>query len=277
MRKLIGKRKASPRSRSFRVSALPVSGPGRFCGPVDGYVPLAPSGVRAFPGRKVVTLQIDNIAGGGGGILCLTQLAPSVEGRLMIMVDGGANTIKVQHGFLGHKINPKAETIIIGTFNPGSLCNIEFFYASPRNRLWRLLPHAFGEADLRKASRDVKLEFSGRRQIDFIDIISEVEVEAKEVCNRNDDYLDARVTQWRDVIAELTDLRSVRRLCFTRKTFGKHVREIEKRVLQLKEHFGSKFRLMSSPTRIPNSREQSIWTEFLSGQVASTGTGQSLK
>lgn len=183
------------------------------------------------------------------------------------MVDGRASIIRVQHGFLDHKINPDAETIIIGTFNPGSLCKIDFFYASPRNRLWSLVPHAFGEADLRMASRDVKLEFSRRRRIDFIDIISEIEIEAKEVCNRDDNYLDARVTQWRDVIAELRDLRSVRRLCFTRKTFGKHVREIEKRVLQLKEHFGSKFRLMASPTRIPNSSEQSIWTEFLNGQV----------
>lgn len=35
--------------------------------------------VRAFPGRKVVTLRIDNIADGGGGIHCLTQPMPSVE------------------------------------------------------------------------------------------------------------------------------------------------------------------------------------------------------
>lgn len=179
------------------------------------------------------------------------------------MDDEGASKIKVKHGFLDHKINPDAETIIIGTFNPGCLCNIDFFYSGPRNRLWRLLPQAFGEADLKKASRNEKLEFNRRSCIDFIDIISEVEVDAKEKCNRDDRYLDARVTQWREVISELGDLRSVKRLCFTRKSFDKHVREIEKRVLQLKEYFGSRFRLMSSPTRIPNPNEQSIWAEFL--------------
>ena len=35
--------------------------------------------VRAFPGRKVVTLQIDSIADGGGGTYCLTQSVPTTS------------------------------------------------------------------------------------------------------------------------------------------------------------------------------------------------------
>lgn len=34
---------------------------------------------RAFPGRKVVMLRIDNIADGGGGIHCLTQPMPEIQ------------------------------------------------------------------------------------------------------------------------------------------------------------------------------------------------------
>jgi hypothetical protein len=86
----------------------------------------------------------------------------SVEQRGTAMSQA-LRTSKVKHGFLDHKIDPAAETIIIGTFNPGSLCDISFFYSGARNRLWRLLPNAFGERDLRQASRDEKIEFCRRR------------------------------------------------------------------------------------------------------------------
>ena len=171
----------------------------------------------------------------------------------------------MQARFLSHGIDANAETIIIGTFNPGRICNVDFFYSGPRNRLWRLLPKAFGEEDLRKATPDEKIKFYRLRHIDFIDIISEVEVERGQECNRNDSYINSRVTEWRDVIKELSPLRTVKRLCFTRKTFNKSVREIEQRVVQLKNHFDNRFRLMASPAWYPAPNEQTMWTEFLQG------------
>jgi len=181
----------------------------------------------------------------------------------MMIKDVVNEKVLVKHGFLTHTMDTGAETVIIGTFNPGCICNIEFFYSGARNRLWRLLPAAFGEEDLRKASRDKKIKFSWRRGIEFIDIISEVEVEKGQECNRNDSYIDPRVTEWRDVIQELGLLRNVKRICFTRRTFNKSVYEIALRVTKLKEHFGRKFRLMPSPAWYPVAAEQAIWTEFL--------------
>lgn len=59
--------------------------------------------------------------------------------------------ITVQHRFLDHQINPDTETLIIGTFNPDAADNnADFFYGRSRNYLWRLLPLAYGETDLKE-------------------------------------------------------------------------------------------------------------------------------
>ncbi len=178
------------------------------------------------------------------------------------MDEEGSRLVRIEHGFLQHPIDRNAETVIIGTFNPGRLCGIEFFYSGPRNRIWRLLPTAFGEPDLRKASPETKIEFSRCKLISFIDIISEVEVEEDKRCCRDDKYIDCRVRRWRNVISELQNLPFVKRVCFTRKTFN-DVPHIRKKVENIKEHFGPKFRLMSTPTRTPHQTEQEAWTKFL--------------
>jgi hypothetical protein len=71
------------------------------------------------------------------------------ERQFMVQGEQGKK-ICVQHKFANHRLNPAAETIILGTFNPGHDANkARFFYSSPRNQLWSLLPRAFGEQDLR--------------------------------------------------------------------------------------------------------------------------------
>ena len=84
----------------------------------------------------------------------------------------------LQHKFLSHQINPLTETLIIGTFNPmGSENKAEFFYGRGHNFLWRLLPNAFNEPDLKRKPIEEKLAFIKKFKIDFIDLIAEVDVE----------------------------------------------------------------------------------------------------
>jgi hypothetical protein len=86
--------------------------------------------------------------------------------------------IKIPHRFLDHQIDPETETLIIGTFNPETANNeAEFFYGRSRNYLWRLLPLAFGEKNLKEHTKQEKLEFIKKHHIDFIDLIEEIEVE----------------------------------------------------------------------------------------------------
>jgi G:T/U-mismatch repair DNA glycosylase len=185
--------------------------------------------------------------------------------------------IKIQHKFLKHEIHPNTEILIIGTFNPCHECNKDndFFYSSPnnRNRLWKLLPFAFGESDLRHATVEEKLTFSRNKHIDFIDIIQEVEVDEEEACNRNDAYIDKRVTQWRDVDFELKKLPSLKRACFTRKTFDKHVQRIGEKVERLQKSIGKPFHLMHTPAWFPPKDEPKLWTRFLLGGLDNESGG----
>ena len=160
--------------------------------------------------------------------------------------------------------------LIIGTFNPGHECNKdnEFFYDSPGNRLWKLLPNVFGEQDLRNSTRDQKLKFSRDKRIDFIDIIEEVEVEEEQACNRADKYIDGKVTQWRNVSDQLQKLSSLNRVCFTRSTL-KDVRNIKAQVDKLSKYLESRklqLRLIRTPAWIPHKDEQSLWTNFIYGK-----------
>ncbi len=86
--------------------------------------------------------------------------------------------VVISHKFIGHQINPNTETLIVGTFNPDTDKNsAEFFYGRSRNYLWSLLPIAFQSPDLKHATKSEKLDFMSLHSVDFIDLISKVEVE----------------------------------------------------------------------------------------------------
>ena len=120
----------------------------------------------------------------------------------------------VSHRFLTHEINQDLETLIIGTFNPDTEENqAEFFYGRSRNYLWRLLPTAYNEQDLKNADKKEKLDFIDRRKIDFIDLISIVEVEEGEEANYYDGFIDGKVKKWRNIIDEIDRLKNIKRIC----------------------------------------------------------------
>ncbi len=174
--------------------------------------------------------------------------------------------ITVKHRFLETKINLNTETLIIGTFNPETEENqAEFFYGRSRNYLWRLLPTAYREKDLKNASKREKLDFIARRNIDFIDLISEIEVVKGQEANYYDSFIDNKVTQWRNVIFEMGRLKNLKRVCFSRKTFS-DIPNMKKQIAEIQEYCdrnGLYFQAMTTPARFYREDKQFEWTNFL--------------
>ena len=172
----------------------------------------------------------------------------------------------VKHRFLDHQINPATETLIIGTFNPETKKNqADFFYGRSRNFLWTLLPIAFQERDLKKADKQEKIVFIGSRKIDFIDLISEIEVNEGQEANYDDKYIDSKVIVWRNVISEIDRLKNLKRVCFTRKTFY-GIPNMKKQIEIIQGHcekIGIYFKVVVTPARYYSADKQAEWTNFL--------------
>lgn len=174
--------------------------------------------------------------------------------------------ITVQHRFLNHQINPETEMLIIGTFNPETPDNdAEFFYGRSRNYLWRLLPSAFGETDLKGASKKEKLEFIKQYKINLIDLIEEIQVEEGQDANYYDGYIDNKVTRWRNIIGIIDTLPNLKRVCFTRKTFS-DIPDMKKQLDAIQKHCDNKgipFKALTTPARFYREDKQTEWTNFL--------------
>jgi G:T/U-mismatch repair DNA glycosylase len=171
----------------------------------------------------------------------------------------------IKHKFLNHKINPITEILIIGTFNPDTPGNgADFFYGRGRNFLWKLLPLAFNEPDLKGANKEEKINFIGNYKIDLIDLISEIEVEDGQETNYNDAYIDSKVVDWRDVISEIDKLPNLKRVCFTRKTLS-GVPNMRGRIVVIQEHCSKKgvfFKALTTPARFYSQDKQKEWSDF---------------
>jgi len=173
--------------------------------------------------------------------------------------------LRVKHLFHQHKIHPFTEILVIGTFNPDTPENYaDFFYGRRQNYLWKLLPLAFGESDLKNARRSEKESFMRRNRIDFLDLIEEVYVEDGMEANYNDDYLDERVAGWKDAIGEMNKLDQLRKACFTRKTFS-GIPNINKRIKGIEKYClsrGVEFNCLVTPSRGYSKKKQEEWRNF---------------
>lgn len=173
---------------------------------------------------------------------------------------------KIQHKFLYHQIDPKTEILIIGTFNPDSENNeANFFYSRKQNFLWKLLPTAFGENDMKGNSKQEKLEFIKKHHIDFIDLIEEIEVENGKEDDYSDKYIDGKVTHWRNIIDVIDNLPKLKKVCITRKTFS-GVPNIKLYVENIQQHCIKNkifFTALLTPARFYSNNKQIEWTNFL--------------
>lgn len=174
---------------------------------------------------------------------------------------------KIKHRFQNHNINPLTETLIIGTFNPDTKENTaDFFYGRPRNFLWVLIPRAFNKDSLKDRSLCDKIEFIKNFLIDFIDLITEVEVD--DVTNYNDDYLDNKVSEWKDIISEIEKLQYLKRICLTRRTFG-GIPNMKMQIDKIKSYCEEKqipFQLLTTPARYYSPSKQTEWTAFFNNE-----------
>lgn len=174
--------------------------------------------------------------------------------------------ITIKHRFLDHPINPKTETLIIGTFNPETPDNdAEFFYGRSRNYLWRLLPSAFGKPDLKGASKQEKLDSIEEHKIDLVDLIEEIQIEKGQEANYYDGYIDNKVTKWKNIIALIDTLPKLKRVCFTRKTFS-DIPNMKKHLIEIQSHCNNKgieFQSLTTPSRFYREDKQTEWTNFL--------------
>ena len=178
----------------------------------------------------------------------------------------------IPHRFLQYPIDPNIETLIIGTFNPETEKNpAEIFYGRSRNHLWKLLPLALGAEDLKGKDSKDKLDFIKKHKVGFIDLVAEVRVDAGSETNYGNDYIDSRVTKWRDVISEMKKMKRLKKVCFTRKTFS-GIPQVKERVIDL-EHYCKRrqlpFQCLSTPARIYSKSKQEEWTNFFSGSANS--------
>lgn len=173
--------------------------------------------------------------------------------------------IAIRHRFLNHPIGSDTETLILGTFNPDIKGNeADFFYGRSRNFLWRLLPLAYNEPDLKKASKPEKLAFILKHKIGFIDLIAEISVDAGEETNYNDDFIDGRVTRWQEVILGMKKLKALKRVGFTRRTLTGipgMKSKIEVIASFCNEH-GIYFKPLPTPSRFYRADKQEEWTKF---------------
>jgi len=178
----------------------------------------------------------------------------------------GGFMITIKHKFLGHQLNPKTETLIIGTFNPDTDRNsAEFFYGRSRNYFWSLLPIAFQSPDLKHASKSEKLDFMKSHSVDFIDLITKVDVEEGQEHNVDDIYIDGRVTEWADVIGTIQHLKYLKRVCLTRKTFTS-IPNMRIKIAEVELYCvgnGISYEALNTPARYYSQAKQDQWTKFL--------------
>lgn len=172
---------------------------------------------------------------------------------------------KIRHRFINHQINPKTEILVIGTFNPDTEENIaDFFYGRHRNFLWTLIPTAFNENSLKGKPKDEKLKFIVKYRIDFIDLISEVEVD--ELVNYDDGYIDGKVIEWRNVISEISKLPNLKQAFLSRKSFG-DIPNMKIRIDEIKSYCEVRkipFHFLTTPARFYGQSKQAEWTNFFS-------------
>jgi len=198
------------------------------------------------------------------------------------MTETTQDLVKIRHAFLDHRMDPETEIVILGTFNPGPVKYAKnvFFYSSGHNQLWQLLPAAFGEGNLRESGVEERKAFMKRHHVDFIDIIAEVQVDRGND-TRDDRYLDIRVTEWNDVIAQLENLRKLRAVLATRKAPDASVKNISQRMMDVRTYCkdrGVIFESLFTPSpaaRVSIESKQVLWDEVFARIRAEASAPQS--
>jgi len=179
----------------------------------------------------------------------------------IFLINERGRSMKIKHKFQNHQINSDTEILIIGTFNPDVQGNeADFFYGRGRNYLWSLLPRVFGENSLKGKGLREKYDFMKKYKIDFVDLINQIEVKNGQGNNYSDNYIDSRVTRWKNII-NIIENGKIKKVYFTRKTFS-GISNIKTEINQIKDYCienNIKFRYLPTPARFKNEDKLNQW------------------
>lgn len=171
----------------------------------------------------------------------------------------------IKHKFRTHSINNETKTLIIGTFNPDVPKNeADFFYGRRRNYLWQLLPETLNQKSLKNENKQIKLEFMKKNNIDFADLISEIQHETGQENNYADEYIDGKVTKWKN-ITDIIRNSKINEVYFTRKTFT-NINNIKTRIMHIEEYCKKNdiyFGYLPTPARFYNTEKLKEWKKVM--------------
>ena len=177
--------------------------------------------------------------------------------------------VSVPHIFSDHHVHPRIEILILGTFNPKTRDNdADFFYSRKKvrrpNSLWRLLPISLGYESMMGTTREDKGQWLLENRIDFMDLISEVQVETGQEANYYDTYLDDKVSKWNDVIGTLKDLPHLKAIYLTRKTVNSTIKNMRVRIREIETYCQENhiaFTYVKTPARGYSAKKQQEWNK----------------
>lgn len=167
----------------------------------------------------------------------------------------------MRHKFENHEISKETKILILGTFHPAIQNDADFFYCRPRNYLWRILPLAMYANDLKGSQLENKFEFMRKFNIDFVDLIEEIDAPIGQEDNYNDIFIDNLVVEWKDIIGEIRNLKKLEAVYFTRKTFI-GIPNIENEISKIRNYCVNeciRFCLLETPARYCNQRKIESW------------------
>ncbi len=167
----------------------------------------------------------------------------------------------ITHKFHDYQPDPNTEILILGTFIHDREDSPDFFYGRTRNFLWHLLPICYNLPEMKEATLEEKKQFMAEYKIDFADVINTLEVEEGEEDNSDDNFIDASVSEWRDLITLVDSLPNLKAVYFTRKTFNS-IPAIRTQVTKIAKHCidkGIRFCKLETPSKFYDPSKQQQW------------------
>lgn len=154
--------------------------------------------------------------------------------------------------------------LIIGTFNPDTICNnAKFFYGRKKNYFWELLPKMFNQKTLKNDIQRQK-QFLYENNIELTDLILSAEISEADLCQYGDDKLN-HVIEWNtNNIIDTLKKGKTKEVYFTRKSFDKTVKNIKNEITKIENYCNDnriKFELLPTPSRFINDNKIKEWKE----------------
>jgi G:T/U-mismatch repair DNA glycosylase len=171
----------------------------------------------------------------------------------------------IKHKFLDKYPIEGKKILIIGTFNPDTICNpAKFFYGRSKNYFWTLLPKTLKQESLQKSSPEERIAFLQRNQIELTDLVYSAILTEDEIGDYSDATLDKNIKDWNtDNIKKALEKGETKCVFFTRKTFS-GVPNIKKRIMEIEDFCKKrqiKFCLLPTPARFTNRTKMTEWEE----------------